>query len=242
MDPTAYIQLPLSSPLNQALSSDTFKVPPLDGSLSIPEMYDWQHLHSPNHPVFVYADDAGVVTTVRMAELVRAVHRAGRLAISEYTAHQAAPTKKPLIGVLAASGRRADIQARAHDTDADSDTITSFAFLAGIVRAGYAAFPISTRNSATAVAHLLSQTGVEHLFIGPEKPYQQLAQHAFKLLKEKGNKVPTTSTTPAFRDLYPVHDETLFEPLPWRKQEISELALYMHSSGVYMHLSHVAVY
>ena len=41
-------------------------------------MYDWQYLHSPNHPVFVYADDAGVVTTVRMAQLVRAVHRAGR--------------------------------------------------------------------------------------------------------------------------------------------------------------------
>ncbi|KAK0210917.1 hypothetical protein DFS33DRAFT_1371246 [Desarmillaria ectypa] len=42
-------------PQSQGLSSPTFRVPPLDGSPTIPEIYAWHLQHSPNHRVFVIA-------------------------------------------------------------------------------------------------------------------------------------------------------------------------------------------
>ncbi|KAF8993889.1 hypothetical protein BDQ17DRAFT_1431390 [Cyathus striatus] len=42
-------------PSTQALASDTFRPPPLDGSLTLPEIYDWHMKNTPNHRLFVYA-------------------------------------------------------------------------------------------------------------------------------------------------------------------------------------------
>ena len=107
MDPNDYIRLSITPPpRNQCLSSTTFTLPPLDGSLTVQQMYDWHYDHSPEHPVFEYAEDDGSITTIRMKEVVPAIHRAGRLVISHFTAHTPTPTKKPVIAMLAASGTR----------------------------------------------------------------------------------------------------------------------------------------
>ena len=69
MDPSYYRKLPIAPlPKSQALNTSTFHIPPLDGSLSLGEIFDWQYEHSPEHPVFQYADDAGHVTVLRMAD------------------------------------------------------------------------------------------------------------------------------------------------------------------------------
>ena len=106
MDPSYYRKLPIAPlPKSQALNTSTFHIPPLDGSLSLGEIFDWQYEHSPEHPVFQYADDAGHVTVLRMAEVVRAIHRAARHIQATFATHTPAPSKKPLIGILTAAGK-----------------------------------------------------------------------------------------------------------------------------------------
>ena len=106
MDPSYYRKLPIAPlPNSQALCSSTFRVPPLDGSLSLPEIFDWQYEHSPDQPVFRYTDDAGNNTIVRMAEVVRAIHRAARHIQATFATHTPTPSKKPLIGILTAAGK-----------------------------------------------------------------------------------------------------------------------------------------
>lgn len=98
--PDALLIPPL--PDTQVLSSSTFKKPPLDGSLMLPEIYDWHHDNSSDHPLFVYLDSQGDVKTILWPEAVRGVHRAARIVQSRIQ-----PTiegKSGIVGILAASG------------------------------------------------------------------------------------------------------------------------------------------
>ena len=82
--------------------SKTFKVPPLDGSLTLPEIWDWQLENSPEHPVFVYHEDDGSERTIYMRDVVYASHRAGRMLQDQLP--QSLLDQRPVIGVLAISG------------------------------------------------------------------------------------------------------------------------------------------
>lgn len=106
IDPNSLKVLPIPpTPHTQALSSTTFQVPPLDGSLTIAEMWDWNAEHSPEHPAFEYSDDDGHVTTIRWPEASRAMHRGGRL-VKEFAAtHPVASSRKPIVSILASSGK-----------------------------------------------------------------------------------------------------------------------------------------
>ncbi|KAF4597832.1 hypothetical protein EYR38_006223 [Pleurotus pulmonarius] len=66
-------------PKTQALTSSTFKIPPLDGSLSIPELYDWHYHQKTEHPVFVFPGDNDQQTVIKWPELVRAIHTGARI-------------------------------------------------------------------------------------------------------------------------------------------------------------------
>ena len=99
-----------------------------------------------------------------------------------------------------------------------------------VVRAGYTAFPISTRNSALAVVHLLTKTHIGHLIVGPEEPLQRLAHDALKKMEEQGQDVPSMSTMPVFEDLY--REEENFTLLSEYKEDMLEVTLYLHSSGL----------
>ena len=105
MDPNTYMQLPIPAPpQTQALHSTTFHPPPLDGSITVPEMYDWHLKHSPNHTLFVYSDDGGVATEMTMAEAVKGFHRAGYLIQSLIGYTRDAPPSAPYLAILAATG------------------------------------------------------------------------------------------------------------------------------------------
>jgi hypothetical protein len=60
----------------------------------------------------------------------------------------------------------------------------------GIIRAGYTVFPISHRNSAAAVAHLLSAKNVTHMLVGEEKSMQSLAKTALELMESSMTEIP----------------------------------------------------
>lgn len=106
MSASDYITLPIPAPPNtQALSSTTFTLPPLDGSLTLPEIWDFHYEHSPNHPRFVYADDSSSTHTIFWAQTVRAMHQAGRIVRSRLAVDEVAPPSgRPIIAILALSG------------------------------------------------------------------------------------------------------------------------------------------
>ena len=111
-----------------------------------------------------------------------------------------------------------------------SDTITYATVKLGIVRAESAAFAVSPRNSAPAVAHLIEKTGSKHIIVTPDlKP---LADAAITVLKEQGSGIPVVQLMPAFRDLFPDHDSDDFEYLPEPKLKgLDDPVVLLHSSG-----------
>lgn len=94
---------PLST---QALKSTTFTPPPLDGSMSVIEIYDWHAEHNPSHPLFVYAEEGegeGKVKSILWPDAVRAIHRGGGI-IRPRVGGRQTETEIPVIAILASAG------------------------------------------------------------------------------------------------------------------------------------------
>ena len=96
-------------PKTQALNSTTFHAPPLhDESLTLTHLYDWQHEHSPDHPLFLYEDQPGEMKTIRWGPAVRAMHQAARIIASKVPPGvvSAAIDGRPIVvGTLATTGK-----------------------------------------------------------------------------------------------------------------------------------------
>jgi hypothetical protein len=102
----------------------------------------------------------------------------------------------------------------------------------GLLRAGFSVFPISPRNSAEAVAHLLKMTGSNYLWAGGEPVLQKLANTALEILRADGHPEIPSSHMPHFEDLYPDDDsDSEFENYPVVKFDLDATSLIMHSSG-----------
>lgn len=98
---------PLPSPTQKhGVSSATFEQPPVDGSLMIPEIYDWHASHSPEHPLFIYPEDDGHIEMITWAIATRAIHSAGRwlLSLVRNTAFAPNVNTRPLVAILANAG------------------------------------------------------------------------------------------------------------------------------------------
>lgn len=83
--------------------STTFTQPSLDGSLCIPALVDWQGVHSPKHPLFVFEDARGSLRKILWEEATQGIHRA-----TEHIRHvlnlNRDSLEKPLIAILSSSG------------------------------------------------------------------------------------------------------------------------------------------
>ncbi|KAI0062574.1 acetyl-CoA synthetase-like protein [Artomyces pyxidatus] len=208
-------------PQTQVLSSQTFRAPPLeDRTLTLPDLYDWQYEHSPDHPLFLYDDVPGKVRTIAWSEAVRAIHNAAHVVAS----------RLPAEIVANAIGGRPIVVACLCATD----TVSYVTVEVGIMRAGFSVFPISPRNSPEAVAHLLRETGTRHLLVSGEPMMQGLASAALKILhKELGSELElTTAAMPQFEEIYTeavVRGE--FQRYPTVSYDFNAAFLIMHSSG-----------
>ncbi|KAF9066601.1 hypothetical protein BDP27DRAFT_1330220, partial [Rhodocollybia butyracea] len=200
----------------QGLHSSTFSPPPDAGEgFNILTVHDFHAKHNPNHPVFRYmADDHQGVKTIFWNEAVRAFYAASLLV----RAMVKTDAINPVISILASL-----------------DPITYFALIEGIMRAGCTPFPISTRNSDIAIAHLLRTTDSQHLFVSPDIAMQELAAKACSRLvlhgdvNEKAKQNPITIiSTPVFEDLFQeqglkLESSTIIET--------ERTAIILHSSG-----------
>jgi hypothetical protein len=84
-----------------------FNLPPLDGSLTVPEVFDFHFEHNPGYPIFTYyADKSGQLVNVPYRDFVPAAHRAARLIAesAEIDIHAIDPQKAPVVTILADSG------------------------------------------------------------------------------------------------------------------------------------------
>lgn len=103
----------------------------------------------------------------------------------------------------------------------------------GIIRAGYAAFPISPRNSPAAIAHLLSTKSVMHILIGGEQSLQSLSGTSLDLMKESTTKILGSSPMPLFEEIYVDGKETTYDLLPFKRPDMNDPGIIVHSSGKY---------
>ena len=221
-------------PPTQALNTTTFTPPPLDLSLTLAELIDFHRVHSPNHVVYVYEDVPGERKQIAFSTWIRAIHRAGRHVRELFQLPEPqAGSAKPVIAMLANSGEKY-LVVLPHfpmlTRTFSLDTITYATVKLGIVRVEGAAFPVSPRNSAPGVAHLIEKTGTKHIIVTPDlKP---LADAAVSVLKEQGSEIPVVRLMPVFKDLFPDHDSEDFEYLPEPKLKgLDDPAVILHSSG-----------
>lgn len=91
-------------PCPQATSSTTFKSPPLDGSLTIPEIYDFHLQRNGNHPLFVYDGEDGSAKTVLWRQAVQAIYTAA-WNVKSLIQTPPAPDNVPVVAILAVTGQ-----------------------------------------------------------------------------------------------------------------------------------------
>jgi hypothetical protein len=104
-----------------------------------------------------------------------------------------------------------------------------------IMRAGYIAFPISPRNSPSAVAHLIKSVGVQYILVGNDQSMSDLADESLQALKAnyEGKTIePQLIPIPHFGDLF-VDTGDDFKTLPSIRKEPNDIIIYLHSSGTH---------
>ena len=114
---------------------------------------------------------------------------------------------------------------------APADTITYATMNLAVYRTSHTLFPISTRNSAAAVAHLLQAAAVDHVLLGREPAMRELYAAAVDLLKSAGGAPPSHSTMPIFEDLYAGTESADALLPPMAAYDFKETCLILHSSG-----------
>ncbi|KAF8626806.1 hypothetical protein AX17_006463 [Amanita inopinata Kibby_2008] len=198
-------------PQTQALSSNTFCPPPMDGSLTLPELLDWHFRNSPNHRLLVYPTESGV-RTICWREAVKAIFTGVRI-VRKRLAWK--PEDDAVVAILATS-----------------EAVSYFTMNMAVMRAGYALFPISPRNSPAAIAHLIDAVGVKHILLGREPAMRNLAAEVVKILKTEypSTQEPGFSPLPIFEELF-LDDGIDSEPLPFGRKGPNDTILYFHSSG-----------
>ncbi|KAF9465931.1 hypothetical protein BDZ94DRAFT_1158916 [Collybia nuda] len=202
----------------QAVTSTTFQPPSLHENSTISEIYDF-HLHeNGNHPLFVYDGNGGEIHTICWRRAVQAIYKAGTLVRTLIGALD--ESKAPTIAILAVI-----------------DQLSYFALTAGIIRAGYRAFPISPRNSAAGVASLLQKMAVKYIFVSGDQAMRELAAAACAVDNNTEENVAEVRflEAPLFETLFGKcmeSSDAAFQQLPpARKRNVDDVAMVLHSSG-----------
>lgn len=218
-------------PQTQTLASKTFSPPPLDGALTPPELHEWHLENSPQHRLFVLSLDNGDARTIHWPEAVRAIHTGVRI-VRSIMGWTPGMKEIPVVAILAASGKNYTLGFFQLLTNV-IDTISYFTMMMAIMRAGYIAFPISPRNSPSAVAHLISKVHVKHVFTGRDQSMINLGREALGMLEiqQPNFSKPKLSPIPLFEDLF-LDSQTDPDDIPYEKKGPDEIVIYLHSSGM----------
>ncbi|EJT96905.1 acetyl-CoA synthetase-like protein [Dacryopinax primogenitus] len=182
----------LQSPCTASSTNLTsFVLPPSDGSIAFPQLLDFHLENNPDYPYAVLVsldDDPDENVTVTWAEVARASFR---LAAKLRTLVKVSDEQRR-------EGVRIAILA-------NTDTLTYVTLIFSVFRAGFVAFPLSTRNSAApALEHLIQTTNTAYVIgsiAAPGSAPTSLEETTATLLAH----VPTLQLLefPGYADLYP---------------------------------------
>lgn len=116
-----------------------------------------------------------------------------------------------------------------------ADTITYFTSIISIMHANFVVFPISPRNSALAVANLITKANIKHILVGQEQSMVDLAQKAIETVASQNSSTiaPTTSPLLLFAQLFS-GNVVPEEDINYVKTAPEEIVAYSHSSGMFI--------
>ncbi|KAF8585451.1 acetyl-CoA synthetase-like protein [Ramaria rubella] len=209
-----------------AKGSTTFSTPPLDGTLTLDQIYDWHGKHSSEFPAFIFPDESGTQVKLTWKGLRDGIHngidfiksRIPEARINYECKNQ--PEEPITVGILAAI-----------------DNITYTTFLIAHMRLTHPGgpnrallpFPISPRNSAAAIAHLIYATGIRYLWV-TEGAMRTLADEA--LIKAPLADI-VILPVPSFSDLYTTSSASNLqaEEDNYPTYDLNGQAIILHSSG-----------
>ncbi|KAF8196144.1 hypothetical protein BJ912DRAFT_1083107, partial [Pholiota molesta] len=147
--------------------ASTFDPPLLDGSLDILQIIEHNAQNNAHHPLFRYACANGAIETITWGSATKAFDVATRFVLESASFKTAdGPAAPPVVGILA-----------------NLDSITYYALVVGIMRAGFTVFPISTRNSTDGVAHLLAKTSSKLFFASADAAVARLAEESCSIFE-----------------------------------------------------------
>ncbi|KAG2133342.1 putative aminoadipate reductase [Suillus clintonianus] len=196
---------------------NSLSYPPLDGSLFLPELLEFNAQHNSDVTFYVYNkpgnDD---LVSISHLDFYQACHRA---------AHQIRPNRagadNEVVGIIA-----------------NSDTLLFQTVFMGIIFAGLVPFPMSPRNSAAAVLHIMQKTKCRRL-VTTHHSLSSLIDGIKAGIVSNGTETSQLQLDeiPALKGLYPAlvtgsPDED-FLPYPPQASRSSQndVLYYIHSSG-----------
>ncbi|KAF8878948.1 putative aminoadipate reductase [Infundibulicybe gibba] len=190
--------------------------PPLDGSVTIPEVIDFNATHNADSPIFAYSkdDSPSETTEISYLEFSRACHR---------VAHVLRPGR---------SGDEGEVVALV----ALTDTVQYQALTIGMTKAGLVPFPISPRNTPAAVVQLLKASHC-HRLVTTRTTLRPLIEGIIAELHHDPGFSLVIEEVPPLDVIYPrIGAETALDPFkpyppPPTRPSLDDIALYLHSSG-----------
>ncbi|KAJ7683139.1 putative nonribosomal peptide synthetase [Mycena rosella] len=190
-------------------------LPPLDCSLNVSEIIDLHIAHENRGAAFAFADHAGRITEISQFEFGRAAHR---------VAHLLRPQRRGTEGQVLAIA-------------ALTDVLLYQTIVAGCIKAGIVPFPISHRNSAAAVLHLLKNTDSHRLLTTKASLAHLVDTVAANWSAQSPSPELSIEEIPLLGQIYPhLGHETkeyafVAYPNPTTRTPLDSVALYLHSSG-----------
>ncbi|KAJ7146561.1 acetyl-CoA synthetase-like protein [Mycena epipterygia] len=191
-------------------------LPPLDCSLNLSEIIDLHIAHENRGAAYVFpsADGTGI-TEISHLEFSRAAHR---------VAHILRPQRRGPEGQVLAIA-------------ALTDVLIYQTIVAGCIKAGIVPFPISHRNSAAAVFHLLSTTEAHRLLTTKGSLAHLVTAVSAELSAESPPYELSIEEIPLLGQLYPhlgretKEDNFIPYPSPATRTPLDNVVMYLHSSG-----------
>ncbi|KAI0746390.1 acetyl-CoA synthetase-like protein [Daedaleopsis nitida] len=174
-------------------------------NVTLPQLYEWHAKHNPDYPLFLIYDGS-TVRSLTHTHAIKGVRRAAQI-----VSGIAGTVERQIIGIFGSS-----------------ETITYAFTILGILRAGHIAFPISPRNSAAAVAHLLRTTGCKHVIVSQDAYTQSVTGEAMSTVEQV-----TLHPTFVLSDLLSATNDAIDTPAV--KFNRDDPAVILHSSGTTNH-------
>ncbi|KAJ8701439.1 hypothetical protein PTI98_000222 [Pleurotus ostreatus] len=191
--------------------------PSTDGSILLSEAVDFNMKYNTTLPMYVYADEASDDTiTITHLEFARSCHRIAQTV--EPSGPR--PNDNHVVAIVALC-----------------DTIMYQALVLGIHKAGMIPYPISPRNSPTAIAKLLKETNCHRVISTLFTLRPLLDGIIHQLANEEPAFLVDVEEVPSLKSIFPhlgtESEKDPFAPYPGYsvRPGLSDIALYLHSSG-----------